>query len=59
MSCFDWRKNIENYIKDGLIITVASTGIFFALKTTNLKPPKVSIDAMNIMKHFDGICEGK
>ena len=59
MSCFDWRKNIENYIKDGLIITVGSTGIFFALKTTNLKPPKASIDAMNIMKYFDGICDGK
>lgn len=59
MSCFDWRKNIENYIKDGLIITVASTGIFFALKTTNLKPLKASIDAMNIMKYFDGICDGK
>lgn len=59
MSCFDWRNNIEDYIKDGLIITAASTGIFSALKTTNLKPRKASIDAMIIMKHFGGICEGK
>ena len=59
MSCFDWRNNIEDYIKDGLIITAASTGILSALKTTNLKPRKASIDVMIIMKHFGGICEGK
>ena len=40
MSTFDWRRNIENSMKDGLIITTATTGICFALKTANIKPLK-------------------
>ena len=28
MSSFDWKKNIEDSIKDGLIITATTTGIF-------------------------------
>ena len=43
MSSFDWKKNVEDSIKDGLIITATATGIFYALKATNLKPPKTSI----------------
>ena len=31
MSSFDWKKNIEDSIKDGLIIT-ATTTIFFVLR---------------------------
>ena len=31
------------------------TGIFYALKAANLKPPKVSLDAMDIMKLAGGI----
>ena len=58
MSGFDWKKNIEDSIKDGLIITTPTTGIFFALKTANLKPPKESLDAMDIVKRAGGICEG-
>ena len=58
MSSFDWKKNIEDYIKDGLIITTTTTGIFFALKAANLKPPKASLDAMDIVKRAGGICEG-
>ena len=50
MSSFDWRKNIEDYIKDGLIITATTTTIFFALKAANVKPPKSSLDVMDIMK---------
>ena len=50
MSSFDWRKNIEDYIKDGLIITATTTIIFFALKAANVKPPKASLDVMDIMK---------
>ena len=49
MSSFDWKKNIEDSIKDGLIITATTTGIFFVLKTANEKPPKTSLDAMDIM----------
>ena len=40
MSSFDWKKNIEDSIKDGLIITITTTGIFYALKAANVKPPK-------------------
>ena len=58
MSSFDWKKNVEDSIKDGLIITDAVTGIFFALKTASVKPPKASLDAMDIMKLTGGICGG-
>ena len=58
MSSFDWKKNIEGSIKDGLMITATTTGIFFALKMANLKPPKASLDAMDIMKLAGGIWGG-
>ena len=50
MSSFDWKKSVEDFIKDGLIITDTATEIFFTLKSTGLKPPKTSLDAMDIMK---------
>ena len=37
------KKNIEDSIKEGLIITVP-------LKVVNVKPPKASLDAIDIMK---------
>ena len=55
---FDWKKNIEYSIKDGPIITVAATGIFFPLKAAKVKPPKASLDAMGVMKLTSGICGG-
>ena len=61
MSSFGWKKNIEDSIKDKLIITAAviiTAGIFFALKAANVKPPKASLDAMDIMKLAGGICGG-
>ena len=58
MISFDWKKNIEHSIKDGLIIIVTTTGIFFAVKSANIKPPKVSLDAMDIMKLAGGLCGG-
>ena len=58
MSSFDWKKNIEDSIKDRLIITATTTGIFFILKAANVKPPKSSLDAMDIMKLATGICGG-
>ena len=58
MTGFDWKKNIENSIKDELIITTATIGIIFALKAANVKSPKASLDAMDIMKLADGICGG-
>ena len=61
MSSFGWKKNVEDSIKDRLIITAAviiTAGIFFALKAANVKPPKASLDAMDIMKLAGGICGG-
>ena len=58
MSSFDWRKNIEDSIKNGLIITIGVAGIFFGLKVANVKPPKASLDAMDILKLTGGICGG-
>ena len=40
MSGFDWKKNLEHSIKNGPIITVTTTGIFFALRAANVKPQK-------------------
>ena len=53
-----FKKNIEDSLKDGLIITATTTGLFFALKAASLKPLKESLDAMNIMKLVGGICGG-
>ena len=63
MSSFDWKKNFEDFIKYGLIITAAVTGMFYALKAAIVKPPsltlsKTSLDAMDIMKLTGGICGG-
>ena len=52
------EKNIEDSIKDGLIITAPTTGIFYALKVANIKPPKASLDAVDIMKLAGGIVGG-
>ena len=59
MTSFDRKKYIEDSIKDGMIITATTTGIFFALKAENVKPPKTSLDAMDIMKLPGGICGGR
>ena len=60
MSSFNWRKNIEDSLKDGVIITIRATGIFFGLKALNVvKPPKTSkLDAMDIMTLAGGIFGG-
>lgn len=52
------EKAVEDCIKDGLIIAVANTRIFFALKATNIKPPEASLDALDITKRAGGICGG-
>ena len=53
---FDWKKNVEDSINDGLIITAAATGTFFALKAAGVKLPKASLDTIDITKLTDGIC---
>ena len=58
MSSFDWKKNIEDSIKDRLIITATTTEIFYVLTAANIKPPMASLDAMDIMKIFGEIVGG-
>ena len=58
MASFGWKKNIEDSLKDVLIITIGAAGIFYGLKAANVKPPKTSLDAMDIMKLTHGICGG-
>ena len=58
MSTFDWEKNVEDSVKDGVVIAAATMGTLFALKVANVKPPKASLDAMDIMKLTGAICEG-
>ena len=41
-----------------MIITANTTGIFYVLKAANVKPPKASLDAINIMKIAGGIVDG-
>ena len=56
MASFDWKKIIEDSLKDGLIITIEATGIFYGLKAANVKPPKAFLDAVDILKPTGGIC---
>ena len=58
MGSFNWRKNIEYSLKDGLIITIGAAGIFFGLNAGNVKPPKASVDALDIPKLTVGIYGG-
>ena len=58
MASFDWKKNIEDSLRDGLIIIIGATAVFFGLKATNVKPPKAAFDAMNIIKFTGGIFGG-
>ena len=58
MASFDWKKNIEDSIKDGLIITIGAAGIFLGLKAANVKPPMASLDVMDLLKRTGGICGG-
>ena len=52
------EKNIEDSLKDGLVITIGAAGIFYMLKGANVKPPKAPLGAMDIMKLAGGICGG-
>ena len=58
MSSFDQKKNIEDFTKYRLIIKAVTNGIFFALKATNVKPPKAFLDDMDTIKFTVGICGG-
>ena len=51
---------MKDSLKDGVIMTIGATRIFFGLKALNVvKPPKTSkLDAMDIMMLASGICGG-
>ena len=46
------KKHIEDSLRDGLIITIGAAGIFFRLRMAKVKPPKVSLDAMDVTKTY-------
>lgn len=52
------EKNIEDPIKDGLIITATTIEYFFAIMTAKVKPPKVSLDVVDIIKLIGEISGG-
>ena len=52
------KKNVEDSMKDGLIVTATTTRIFSIVKAGNVKPPNTSLDAMDIMKLTGGIVGG-
>ena len=52
------KKNVEDSVKDGLIIINATTRMFFALKVPNINASEASLDSMDIMKLAGGICGG-
>ena len=56
MTSFISKKNIEDIIKDGVVITTEATRIFFGLKAAGVKLP--SLDAMFMLKLTGGICGG-
>ena len=58
MSSFDWKKNVEDSIKDGWIMTATTNLILHVLKATNVKPLKASLDVMDIMKLAGGTVGG-
>ena len=56
MTSFIYKKNIEDIIKDWVVINTKATGIFFTVKTAGVKLP--SLNAMFIVKLTGGICRG-
>ena len=56
---FDVKKTLEEAIKEGLIITGATVGIFWLLKMGKIaSPPKAALDASDIIKFSRGIIPG-
>ena len=58
-SPFNVKKNLEKAIKEGLVITGATVGIFWLLKMSKItSPPKAALDASNIIKLSRGTITG-
>ena len=56
---FDVKKTLEEAIKEGLVITGATVGIFWSLKMGKIaSPPKATLDASDIIKLREGTITG-
>ena len=56
---FDVNKNLEEAIKEGLVITRSTVGIFWLLKMGKIvSPPKEALDASDIFKLSGGVITG-
>ena len=56
---FDVKKNLEDAIKEGLVITGVTVGIFWLLKIGKIaSPPKAALDASDIIKLRGGVIAG-
>ena len=54
-SPFDVKKNLEEAIKEGLVITGATVGIFWLLKMGKIaSPPKAALNASDIINSAEG-----
>ena len=58
MSSFEWKNDIVDSIKDELIKAATTTGIHFVIKAANVKPSKVFLDVLDIIKFAGGIGRG-
>ena len=58
MSSFNIKKNLEDSIKEGLVITGSVVTIFWLLKMAKINPPKAALDAQDIIKLTAGITAG-
>ena len=50
------KKNIKDSIKDGLIISAATTGTLLVLNVGNMMTPKASLYDMDIINVSGAIC---
>ena len=58
-SPFDVKKDVEEAIKEGLVITGATVRIFWLLKMGKItSPPKEALDASDIIKLSGGVITG-
>ena len=59
MATFDVKKNLEESIKEGLVITGATVGIFWLLKMSKItSPTKATLDASGIINLSGSIITG-
>ena len=56
---FDVKKNLEDAVKEGLLITGATVGIFWLLKMGKIaSTPKAALGASDIIKLSGGVITG-